>query len=93
MFCVSFWIQTYIRIINRQYQSFDQWTLYYGLSIAPPPILDTGALIAVVTGMLGIGIMRSYDKTQGTNTDSISSVSNKEIRLKRRLARLEAKKL
>ena len=30
--------------------------------IPSPPILDTGALMALATGMLGIGGMRSFDK-------------------------------
>ncbi len=32
------------------------------LEIAPPPILDTSALFVIITGMLGIGVMRSVDK-------------------------------
>jgi hypothetical protein len=39
--------------------------------VSPPPVLDTGALLTVVLGMLGIGGMRSYDKKQGTDTSSI----------------------
>jgi len=39
--------------------------------IEPPPILETGALFAMITGMLGIGTMRSFDKSKGTQTDSI----------------------
>jgi hypothetical protein len=39
--------------------------------IDPPPILETGALFAMITGMLGIGTMRSFDKSKGTQTDSI----------------------
>lgn len=38
---------------------------------APPPLVEGGALGAIVTGMLGVGGMRSYDKTRGTQTDSI----------------------
>jgi hypothetical protein len=33
-----------------------------------PPVMDTGALFAIITGMLGIGVQRSYDKKQGTDT-------------------------
>lgn len=39
--------------------------------VSMPPLIDTGILGTVVTGMLGIGTMRSYDKKQGTQTDSI----------------------
>lgn len=39
--------------------------------VEPPPVLDTGALFAMITGMLGIGGMRSYDKKQGTQTDKL----------------------
>lgn len=38
----------------------------------PPPVLATGALFSIVTGMLGIGAMRSVDKRAGVQTDSIS---------------------
>ena len=43
-----------------------------GAAITPPPILDAEALYTVLMGMLGIGAMRSYDKKQGTATQSIS---------------------
>lgn len=36
-----------------------------------PPYIESATLTAVVTGMLGIGSMRSYDKKQGTGTQSI----------------------
>lgn len=39
--------------------------------VEPPPILDTGALFALITGMLGIGTMRSVDKKNRVQTDSI----------------------
>jgi len=42
-----------------------------GVAINPPPILDTDALYTVLMGMLGIGAMRSYDKKNGTATQSI----------------------
>lgn len=38
----------------------------------PPPVLETGALFSVITGMLGVGMMRSYDKTKGTNTKKVT---------------------
>lgn len=36
-----------------------------------PPLLDTGALMTVVTGMLGVGAMRSFDKLKRTDTKEI----------------------
>lgn len=36
--------------------------------VEPPPFVESGTLGAVVTGMLGIGSMRSYDKQKGTDT-------------------------
>jgi hypothetical protein len=43
--------------------------------MTPPPILETGALFAMITGMLGIGTMRTIDKRNGTQTDSIGNKS------------------
>jgi len=57
----------------------------------PPPVLDTGALFAVITGMLGIGIMRSYDKVNGVDTERITS-TRKEERLLKRLQKVQNKK-
>lgn len=37
-----------------------------------PPLVEGGALGAIVTGMLGIGSMRSFDKMKGTQTDVIN---------------------
>lgn len=39
--------------------------------ITPPPVLDTTALFAMVSSMLGIGAMRSFDKKNRTQTDNI----------------------
>jgi hypothetical protein len=39
--------------------------------MAYPPVLDTGALFMVVTGMLGVGAMRSFDKKNNTDTKVI----------------------
>lgn len=52
------------------------WSFLQAKGIVPtgldaPPVLNTGALLTVVTGMLGIGGMRSYDKSKGTQTDKI----------------------
>lgn len=38
----------------------------------PPPVLETGPLFALITGMLGIGGLRTYDKSKGTQTDRIN---------------------
>ena len=40
--------------------------------IAPPPVLDAEELYTVLLGMLGIGAMRSYDKKNGTATQTIT---------------------
>ncbi|MBL4940961.1 MAG: holin family protein [Colwellia sp.] len=37
----------------------------------PPPVLETGALFSIVTGMLGLGAMRSIDKSKGTDTKKV----------------------
>lgn len=37
-----------------------------------PPLPDSSALMAIVSGLLGVGVMRSFDKTKGTQTDSIT---------------------
>jgi hypothetical protein len=39
--------------------------------IKAPPVFESGPLFAIVTGMLGIGGMRSFDKLKKTQTDSI----------------------
>jgi len=41
------------------------------LTLVAPPLVASAILGTIVTGMLGIGSMRSYDKTKGTNTRSI----------------------
>lgn len=52
------------------------WTLaqaknWIPKDIAPPPVFDAGPLFAIVTGMLGIGGMRSYDKIKGVDTKKV----------------------
>ena len=37
----------------------------------PPPLIESSALGAIVTGLLGIGTMRSYDKNKGNSKDSL----------------------
>ncbi|MCP4746008.1 MAG: hypothetical protein GY874_07685 [Desulfobacteraceae bacterium] len=40
--------------------------------LSPPPVLPAEALWVIISGMLGIAGMRSYDKRKGTVTDKIS---------------------
>lgn len=47
------------------------WAIWGPAGVEPPPVMETGALFSIVTGMLGIGAMRSHDKARGTQTDSI----------------------
>lgn len=59
------------------------WSFLQAQGIIPteldaPPVLNTGALLTVVTGMLGIGGMRSFDKLKGVQTDYISEKKEKE---------------
>ena len=37
----------------------------------PPPLIESTALSAIVTGLLGVGGMRSFDKSKGNNKDSL----------------------
>ncbi len=39
--------------------------------VTPPPVLDTGALSALVASMLGVGAMRSHDKKHGVETNTL----------------------
>ena len=41
------------------------------VTLNPPPVLETGALFSMVTAMLGIGAMRSHDKSKGVNTRKV----------------------
>ena len=45
--------------------------LWLHISDKPPQRLDAGVLFSMVTGMLGIGAMRSFDKMQETDTQII----------------------
>jgi len=47
------------------------------IAIKPPPILQADELYTVLLGMLGIGAMRSYDKKNGTATQSIKARGDK----------------
>lgn len=37
----------------------------------PPPLIESASLMAIVTGLLGIGAMRTRDKEKGTHKDSL----------------------
>jgi len=45
--------------------------VFSGAGVMPPLLGDTDALYPIVLGMLGVGGMRSFDKTRGTQTDKI----------------------
>ncbi|WP_445356849.1 3TM-type holin [Microbulbifer sp. ANSA002] len=52
------------------------WALYSAkgsilTGVTPPLVLETGALFSMIAAMLGMGAMRSYDKTHGTQTDKL----------------------
>ncbi|HUL91518.1 MAG TPA: 3TM-type holin [Burkholderiales bacterium] len=51
--------------------------LWLNVSQNPPPPLDAGVLFSMVTGMLGIGAMRSFDKLQETDTQVIGKAPAK----------------
>jgi hypothetical protein len=51
--------------------------LWLHVSDSPPPPLDAGVLFSMVTGMLGIGAMRSFDKLQETDTQIIGKAPPK----------------
>lgn len=42
-------------------------------SFTTPPNFDAGPLFAIITGMLGIGGMRSFDKLKNTDTKQVGS--------------------
>ena len=37
----------------------------------PPPLIESSALTTIVTGLLGVATMRSFDKTKGTETNRL----------------------
>lgn len=52
------------------------WAIAQSLGWIPaeltaPPYVESAVLGSIVTGMLGVGAMRSHDKAKGTQTDSI----------------------
>ena len=44
---------------------------YVPAGVEPPPYIESGLLGTIITGMLGIGSMRSFEKRAGVQTDSI----------------------
>ena len=40
-------------------------------NLSPPPVFESGPLFAIITGMLGIGGMRSFDKVRKTQTEKV----------------------
>jgi hypothetical protein len=46
---------------------------YVPPDVVPPPYIDSALLGTIVTGMLGIGTMRTYEKKNGTARDAIST--------------------
>lgn len=42
-----------------------------------PPVFDSGPLFAIITGMLGIGSMRSFDKLNHTDTKQVGKSKSK----------------
>lgn len=45
--------------------------MFAGIEGQPPPVIETGTLSTILTGLLGVATMRSYDKKEGTQTDKI----------------------
>ena len=44
---------------------------YIPVDAEPPPYVESATLGAIVTGLLGLGGMRSYDKKNGVQTDRL----------------------
>jgi hypothetical protein len=66
----------WIGVIALAYQ-FVVYPFLLWFSKDPPPALDAGVLFSMVTGMLGIGAMRSFDKMQETDTQIIGKAPGK----------------
>jgi len=47
------------------------WAAWGLKGISPPPVMDVGALMTLLAGLLGLGGMRSFDKLKGTDTKKI----------------------
>lgn len=65
--CVSILAFNYIGVYF-----FELIAAYMQAGFAPPKRMDMSELWPVLIGMLGIGGMRSFDKTKGVQTDSIN---------------------
>ena len=47
-------------------RQFVVWIAFlYGADVSDPPVLDTGTLMTLLLGMLGIAGMRTFEKTTG----------------------------
>lgn len=44
----------------------------------PPPVLDAQELWVILTGMLGMAGLRSYDKVKGTDSSGVSALTVKK---------------
>lgn len=51
------------------------WAVWGPDGVAPPPPLDPSMLLTLITGMLGVGAMRSIDKRNGVATHGIRKES------------------
>lgn len=49
------------------------WVAFGGNMADAPPVLNGEALTALVTALLGVGTMRSFDKMKGTATNAMGS--------------------
>ncbi len=47
------------------------WVLFAEIGVEPPPNIDATELWPIILGMLGLGTMRSYEKTQKVDTTKI----------------------
>lgn len=47
------------------------WAIWGPDGVSMPPPIESGLLGTILTGMLGIAGMRSFDKAKGTQSDSI----------------------
>lgn len=50
------------------------WAKTFVPEIQPPPALESDMMFTIITGMLGIAGLRSFDKTRGTDTRELSSL-------------------
>lgn len=51
------------------------WIWFFvGVEGEPPPLIESATLSAVVTGLLGVAGMRSFDKSKGVETNNFSKI-------------------